>query len=154
MDQEKELLEARYERYRNTLKNLTLMSDILIRNVLKDERCTEYILQVILGDKELTVVDQKIQADYKNLHGRSAVLDCIARDRNGRVFNVEIQQDDAGAQPKRARYHLGACRYKRVEYGRVFRPVAGNLYCVHHAERCSWIWIAAQPYRPNDKGER
>ena len=107
MDQEKELLEARYERYRRTLKNLTLMSDILIRNVLKDERCTEYILQVILRDKKLTVVDQKIQADYKNLHGRSAVLDCVARDGTGRMFNIEIQQDDEGAQPKRARYHLG-----------------------------------------------
>ncbi|MEI3176038.1 MAG: Rpn family recombination-promoting nuclease/putative transposase [Lachnospiraceae bacterium] len=120
MDQEKELLEARYERYRNTLKNLTLMSDILIRNVLKDERCTEYILQVILGDKELTVVDQKIQADYKNLHGRSAVLDCIARDRNGRVFNVEIQQDDAGAQPKRARYHLGLVDTNVLNTGEFF----------------------------------
>ena len=73
-----------------------LMSDILIRNVLKDERCTEYILQVILRDKKLTVVDQKIQADYKNLHGRSAVLDCVARDGTGRMFNIEIQQDDEG----------------------------------------------------------
>ena len=83
------------------------MSDMFIRNVLKDERCTEYILRIILNDKELTVVDQKIQADYKNLHGRSAVLDCVARDGKGRMFNVEIQQDDEGAQPKRARYHVG-----------------------------------------------
>ena len=34
-------LEARYERYREILKNLTLMSDIFMRNVLKQKECTQ-----------------------------------------------------------------------------------------------------------------
>ena len=36
-------LEARYQRYREILKNLTLMSDIFMRNVLKQKECTEYM---------------------------------------------------------------------------------------------------------------
>ena len=83
------------------------MSDIFMRNVFKKRECTEYILQVILADHHLKVVDQVIQKDYKNLQGRSAVLDCVVRDFRGRQMNVEIQQENEGASPKRARYHSG-----------------------------------------------
>lgn len=56
------------------------MNDIFMRNVLKEKKCTEYILQVIMDMKELKVINQTLQKDYKNLQGRSAVLDCVARD--------------------------------------------------------------------------
>ena len=77
-------LEARYERYRGILKDLTNMSDIFMRNVFKKRECTEYILQVIMDQKDLKVIDQVLQKDYKNLQGRSAVLDCVVRDLEGR----------------------------------------------------------------------
>ena len=49
--QDKEL-EERYERYRGILKELTIMSDIFMRNVLKKRECIEYILQVIMNKKD------------------------------------------------------------------------------------------------------
>ena len=36
-------LEARYERYKGILKDLTIMSDIFMRNVLKKRECLEYL---------------------------------------------------------------------------------------------------------------
>ena len=44
-------VEIRYERYRGILKNLTLMSDVFMRNVFKKRECTEYVLQVIMEKK-------------------------------------------------------------------------------------------------------
>ena len=85
-------LRARYERYRGVLKELTIMSDMFMRNVLKKQACTEYVLQVIMERKDLRVVEQVLQQDYKKLQGRSAILDCVARDREGKIFNVELQQ--------------------------------------------------------------
>ncbi len=70
----------RYERYRGIIKNFTLMSDTFMRNVFKHIECVEYVLQVIMGKKDLRVVDSVVQKDYKNLQGRSAILDCVARD--------------------------------------------------------------------------
>lgn len=90
---ERNELEIRYERYRGILKNLTLMSDVFMRNVFKERECTEYVLQVIMGRKDLKITDQVLQKDYKNLQGRSAILDCVAQDGDGRQFDVEIQQD-------------------------------------------------------------
>ncbi|MDO5392498.1 MAG: hypothetical protein Q4F24_15610 [Eubacteriales bacterium] len=69
------------------------MSDVFMRNVLKQRACTEYVLQVIMDRKDLWVVDQVLQKDYKNLQGRSAILDCVVRDADGNQFDVEIQQE-------------------------------------------------------------
>ena len=100
-------LEQRYERYKEKIKHFTIMNDIFMRNVLKETACTEYILQVIMNRTDLKVIDQTLQKDYKNLQGRSAILDCVAKDAENNFFNVEIQGENDGASPKRARYHCG-----------------------------------------------
>ena len=113
-------LEARYERYKGVIKNFTLMSDIFMRNVFKQRECLEYVLQVIMEKPDLRVIDQVIQKDYKNLQGRSAIMDCIARDSESKQFNVEIQQDNEGASPKRARYHSGLMDMNTLNPGQDF----------------------------------
>ena len=108
------------ERYKETIKNLTVMSDILAQNVFKDKNACEYVLRIILEDKELTAIDNETQMDFRNMHGRGVVLDCVAKDGSGRIFNVEIQQDDEGAHPKRARYHLGMMDSNVLDTGKNF----------------------------------
>ena len=93
------------EAYLSILKDLTIMDDIFMRNVLKDSACTEYILKIIMDQDNLKLKDQILQADYKNLQGRSSILDCIALDNSGRKYNIEFQNADSGASLKRARYH-------------------------------------------------
>lgn len=113
-------LEQRYERYKEKIKHFTIMNDIFMRNVLKELSCTEYILQVIMNKKELKVIDQTLQKDYKNLQGRSAILDCVAKDAENNFFNVEIQGENDGASPKRARYHCGLLDMNLLNPGNPF----------------------------------
>ena len=113
-------LEVRYERYKGIIKNFTLMSDIFMRNVFKQRECLEYVLQVIMEKQDLKVIEQIIQKDYKNLQGRSAIMDCVARDSEGKQFDVEIQQDNEGASPKRARYHIGLMDMNTLNPGQDF----------------------------------
>ena len=113
-------LDARYEKYKGILKNLTMMNDVFMRNVFKKQECTEYVLQVIMGRKDLKVLDQVLQKDYKNLQGRSAILDCVVRDADGKQFDIEIQQDVEGASPKRARYHSGLMDMNTLNAGQDF----------------------------------
>ena len=116
-------LESRYEKYKGIIKNFTLMSDIFMRNVFKKRECLEYVLQVIMEKQDLHVIDQVIQKDYKNLQGRSAVMDCVARDSTGKQFDVEIQQDNEGASPKRARYHSGLMDMNPLNPGQDFEEL-------------------------------
>ena len=139
-------LESRYEKYKGIIKNFTLMSDIFMRNVFKKRECLEYVLQVIMEKQDLYVIDQVIQKDYKNLQGRSAVMDCVARDSTGKQFDVEIQQDNEGASPKRARYHSGLMDMNTLNPGQDFEelpesyvlgsdPEVYAVYTVHGGEK-------------------
>ncbi|WP_342982264.1 PD-(D/E)XK nuclease family transposase [Ruminococcus sp. 2227st1_E6_2227SCRN_220401] len=116
-------LESRFEKYKGIIKNFTLMSDIFMRNVFKKRECLEYVLQIIMEKQDLHVIDQIIQKDYKNLQGRSAVMDCVARDSTGKQFDVEIQQDNEGASPKRARYHSGLMDMNTLNPGQDFEEL-------------------------------
>ena len=107
------------EIYLSILKDLTIMDDIFMRNVLKDSACTEYILKVIMDQDNLKLEDQILQADYKNLQGRSSILDCIALDNSGRKYNIEFQNADSGASLKRARYHGSLVDATTLETGQV-----------------------------------
>lgn len=110
----------RYERYKDIIRNFTLMSDTFMRNVFKHIECVEYVLQVIMGRKDLHVVDSVVQKDYKNLQGRSAILDCAARDAEDKRYDVEVQQKNEGASPRRSRYHSGLVDMNTLEAGHDF----------------------------------
>ena len=115
-----EELEKRYQRYREIIKKFTLMSDTFMRNIFKHIECVEYVLQVIMGRKDLHVVESVVQKDYKNLQGRSAILDCVARDVEDKRYDVEVQQKNEGASPKRSRYHSGLVDMNTLEAGHDF----------------------------------
>ena len=114
------VLHTRYEKYEQILKNLTIMSDMFMRNVFRKTECTEYVLQVIMKKEGLKVLEQFLQKDFKNLQGRSAIMDCVATDTDGNYFNVEIQQANEGASPKRARYHSGLMDMNILNLGQDF----------------------------------
>ena len=120
---ELEGFEERCERYKEKIRDYTIMDDIFMRNVFKKKECVEYILQVIMSKKELQIIDHVLQKDYKNLQGRSAVLDCVAKDEINRQFNIEIQGENEGASPKRARYHSGLLDMNTLNPGEPFEKL-------------------------------
>ena len=51
------------------------------------------------------VTESKGQVSVKNLRGRSVRLDIKAKDKDGKLYNIEVQRADKGAGAKRARYY-------------------------------------------------
>ena len=82
-----------------------MMSDMFMRNVLNILECAEYVLRVITENDDLELTEVVVQKDYKNLQGRSAILDCVAVNGRKEIYDIEVQQEKAGAGPKRLRYH-------------------------------------------------
>lgn len=68
----------RFRYYEKLVAELTMMSDMFMRKVLNILECAEYILRVITENDDLELTEVVVQKDYKNLQGRSAVLDCVA----------------------------------------------------------------------------
>ena len=97
--------EERYRKYQSKIQKFCLMDDTFMNKVFEDKKCTELVLRIILDRDDLVVDHVNCQLDIKNLQGRSIRMDILAHDRKGVIYNIEVQNDDAGADPKRARYN-------------------------------------------------
>ena len=65
----------------------------------------QFILRIIMSDEELVVTNDKTQKVLKNLQGHSITLDVDAVLKGGKEVDIEVQQENKGAKPKRARFH-------------------------------------------------
>ena len=92
----------------------------MTRNSGSPPHTRDKFLQTILEKPELRVKSQSIQSDLKNLEGRSLVLDCLCTDKEGTIYNIELQNDSLGASPKRARYHSGLIDMNISKKGKSF----------------------------------
>ena len=106
MGKEKETeLEAKHREDLERLHNLRLLDDDFMTKVFEDKKSAELLLRIILNRDDLQVRESSSQYGIKNLQGRSVRLDILAVDRENRVYDIEIQRSDYGAEVKRARYN-------------------------------------------------
>ena len=102
------------------VSSLTLMDDLFMKVVLQDSKCTEFILQTIMDNANLKLKKQILQKNLSNLHGHSLILDCLCEDEANNIYNIEIQNNISGAQPKRARYHAALLDTHSLKRGNDF----------------------------------
>ena len=87
------------------IQRLRLLDDDFMRVVFKDKDCCQLLLEVILDRKDFEIVTLETQKDLKNLHGKSVCLDIWIETNQKKKINIEVQRNEEGAHPKRARYH-------------------------------------------------
>lgn len=88
----------------DAIRKFTLMDDTFMTQVFADNpECTEELLRIILKRNDLKVTRAVTQLTIGNLFGRSVRLDVYATDDSGKQYDIEVQQEDKGAAPERAR---------------------------------------------------
>ncbi len=92
------------KKYADKIQDFILMDDTFLNAVFNDKKCAEILLSIIL-EKNLEVVEIKTQYNIQNLKGRSARLDIRAKDKDGKIYNCEVENSNDGAVPERARYN-------------------------------------------------
>lgn len=86
-----------------TVKSYTYMTDRFMTMAF-DKPVAQHILSVIMG-KNLIVKSVKSQPMEDNFFSRSCRFDVLAEDSNGKIYNIEVQNSNEGAVPRRARYN-------------------------------------------------
>lgn len=82
-----------------------LMDDTFMSAFFNERKdLVQFVLRIIMNDDTLVVNSSKTQKVLKNLHGRSITLDVDATYQNKEV-DIEVQQENKGAKPKRARFY-------------------------------------------------
>ena len=106
------------------LKAFCLFDDDFMSKVFEDNyECIELILHIIMDKPDLKVQIAQIQYSIKNLEGRSVRLDIHAIDTIGKKYNIEVQREDKGASPKRARYNSSVIDTKSLPAGAEFEEL-------------------------------
>ena len=105
---------------REQIQQLSLMNNIFMNIVLEDNiPCVEEMLRVILKKPDLSVKSVRTQKFFQGFK-RSIYLDIFAEDSNGILYNIEIQNEDEGADPRRARFHMGMIDSHSLKTGQDF----------------------------------
>ena len=111
------------------LQRLTLYDDRFMNVVLgKSIPCTERILRIVYNNPELTIVDVQLQKHEINLErkdakGRNAIMDIVACDTNGCVYNLEIQVKHNDNLLRRARYYGDIADTQRLREGEDYQAL-------------------------------
>ena len=88
------------------IQRFCLMDDVFMTAFFNGNKpCTEHVLRIIMGKPKLVVKSVRVQKELKNLYGRTIKLDVAALDDDGEDIDIEVQREDRGANPGRARYH-------------------------------------------------
>ena len=97
-------LSSSYTKYLHLINQLKLFDDDFMTLALRDKNCVELILTLIL-QRSIHIDNVYTQDVMKNLIGRSGILDIVAIDTSGILYNLDVQNNSEGAHPKRLRYH-------------------------------------------------
>ena len=86
-------------------KGLTLLSDPVSRAFFKDEpKLVERIIRLVKDDDSIDIVEMNQQVVITNPNGHSVQLDIVARDANGKIYNIEFQSKREKALERRASF--------------------------------------------------
>ena len=107
------------------LRNLRPIDDDFMRCLFKDNiPLAEFVLRIITGKQDLIITDCETQKDMKRLAGaRSICLDAYGTDPDGKKYDLEIQRQEKGADPHRARYHSSVMDVENLHSGQEFKEL-------------------------------
>ena len=107
------------------LRLLRPIDDDFMRCLFKDNiPLAEFVLRIITDKPDLIITDCETQKDMKRLAGaRSICLDAYGMDSAGKKYDLEVQRQDKGADPHRARYHSSVMDIENLHSGQEFKEL-------------------------------
>ena len=107
------------------LRLLRPIDDDFMRCLFKDNiPLAEFVLRIITDKPDLIITDCETQKDMKRLAGaRSICLDAYGTDSAGKKYDLEVQRQDKGADPHRARYHSSVLDIENLHSGQEFKEL-------------------------------
>ena len=132
---DKNKIEKRKKSILAKIEQFRLFDDDFMSKVFEDDiEATEFLLKIILQRDDLEVIESKGQVSIKNLLGRSVRLDIKAKDKFGKLYNIEVQRTNEGAEEKRARYYSSILDANTLLPGQDFKelPESYVIFITEH----------------------
>ena len=127
---------AREELIKDTCK-YTLFDDVFMNAVFLDKDACQYVVRTITGMQNVRIIDSRPQHNIKCIATRSAILDVLAQDADGTLYNIEFQRADSENHARRVRFYGALVDSSFVPKNAKFADVP-NLICIYLSKTDIW----------------
>ena len=111
---------------RKIVEEMTLFDDDLMSMVFDNNiEATQLLLRILLAREDLIVLSVHGQQELENplVEGRNIRLDILASDAEEKLYDIEIQRSDRGADFRRARFHSSMLDVRMLKEKEPFREL-------------------------------
>ena len=140
-------MEARERRIAEA-RSLTLFSDTFMSVALKDPAACQHVLRILTGIRDLTVKEIRIQYRISKITSHDAILDILAEDSKGRMYNIEIQRKDTVDHARRTRFYSSMIDSESLAKGKTYSEMP-DVYIIYISE--TDLWKAGKTVYPVQK---
>lgn len=124
--------ESREERLA-VMRSMNLFSNDFMNVALEDKAACEYVLRILTKIPDLCVQTVTVQWRVAHSADRDVVIDVLAEDSRGRLYNVEVQRGDGPDHFKRIRLYRAEIDSKMMEKGSGYDALP-ELYIIYLSE--------------------
>ena len=130
------------------VEKMTLLNDTFMKIALNDIEACQYVIRILMDDPAIEIVEVRSQYRISKLVSKDAVLDILAEDTQGRVYNLEIQRKTTLDHARRTRRYNAMVDAEYLEKGKEYSEMP-EVYVIYISE--TDIWKTRQTESPVEK---
>ena len=135
------------------VEKLTLLNDTFMKIALNDIEACQYVIRILMDDPAIEIVEVRSQYRISKLVSKDAVLDILAEDTQGRVYNLEIQRKTTLDHARRTRRYNAMVDAEYLEKGKEYSEMP-EVYVIYISETDIWkTWMTESPVEKYLKGQ-
>ena len=119
------------------IEKLTLLHDTFMKVALKDVEACQHVIRILMDDPTIEIVEVRSQYRISKLVSKDAVLDILAEDTRGQVYNLEIQRETTIDHARRTRLYGAMVDGEYLEKGKGYHQMP-EVYVIYISETNLW----------------
>ena len=118
-------------------RKFNLLSDTFMSVALRDREAAQEVIRTFTGIPDLRIIFLSTQVRLPRMVAHDAILDVVAEDSTGRVYNIEVQRADNQDHARRVRYYESMLDTTCLEKGASYEKLP-ELYVIYLSEKDLW----------------
>ena len=119
------------------MENLTLLNDTFMMVALKDIAACQHAIRILMDDPTIEIVEVRTQYRVSRLVFKDSILDILAEDSRGRIYNLEIQRKKDIDHARRTRLYGAMVDSEHLEKGKDYDQMP-EVYVIYISETNLW----------------
>lgn len=125
------------ERLVEQARRFNLLSNVFMSVALDDKAACQHVLRILTGIRDLMVLEVRSQYRVSKITSHDAILDILAEDGNGGLYDLEIQRADTIDHARRTRFYGAMVDSEYLMKGKTYADLP-DVFIIYVSEKDLW----------------